>query len=393
MFLVINIGSTSVKTQLFDDNSIDLNQLNVDFSTLNNAVITTQFSDKSAQKQTYTFTSVEDLLRFVFAQWQAHLQKQDIRLTAVGHRIVHGGPVFHEVTAIDPDMLEEMAQLDTYAPLHNPINLLGIKIAGEVFSAVTHYGVFDTAFHHCMPELASRYALPESLLSEITLRRYGFHGISCSYSLRQTAALLKQEDTSLNLIVLHLGGGSSATAIRSGASVDTTMGFSPLGGLIMGSRCGDLDPMVPMTVLRGGMSIPELDQVFQKHSGMQAIAGTSDMRCILEQAAQGSEQAQLAIDMYCYQITKIIGAYYAVLGSVSALIFTGGIGENCPLIRWKIIKDLEMLGLSIDADSNQQSTNKHFDIAKSHCETRCFVIKCNEEIEIARQISSFLKEV
>ena len=161
----------------------------------------------------------------------------------------------------------------------------------------------------------------------------------------------------------------------------------------MGSRYGDLDPMVPLTLLRNGMSVTELDEVFQKHSRMQAIDGTNDMRCILEHAADGCEQAQLAIDMYCYQIKKIIGAYYAVLGTVSALIFTEGIGENCPLFRWNIVKDLEMLGLSIDADNNQQSTKKHFDIAKSHCVTRCFVIKCNEESEIARQISDFLKDI
>ncbi len=247
-----------------------------------------------------------------------------------------------------------MTQIDAYASLHNPINRLGITIAWEVFSMATHYGVFNTTFHHCMQEMASRYALPDTLLSDMALRRYGLHGISCFYALGQTADLLKREDTSLNLIVLNLGGGSSATAIRSGASIDTTMGFSPLGGLIMGSRCGDLDPMVPMALLRSGMSVSDLDEVFQKHSGMQAITGTGDMRSILEQGTQGGQQAQLAIDMYCYQIKKMIGAYYAILGSLSAVIFTGGVGENCPLIRWNIVQGLDMFGLSIDADSNQQ---------------------------------------
>jgi acetate kinase len=388
MFLIINIGSTSVKTQLFDAELVVIGQLHADHTVLTNTVIAEQFLNIDASEQARRFDSVEAVLRFVFAQWQNLIDTQQIKLTAIGHRIVHGGSDLHEVAVIDEVSMENLTQLDAYAPLHNPINRLGINIAGEIFSAVTQYGVFDTAFHHFMPQQASRYALPETLLPDMTLRRYGFHGISCSYALRQTTAILNCEDTSLNLIVLHLGGGSSATAIGSGISIDTSMGFSPLGGLIMGSRCGDLDPMVPMTALRSGMTIAELDQVLHKHSGLQAITGTGDMRSILELASEGSEQAQLAIDMYCYQIKKIIGAYYAVLGTISALIFTGGIGENCPLIRNNIIQGLDMLGLSIDAESNQQSINIDRDIAKSHCKTRCLVIQCNEELEIAHQISA-----
>ncbi len=390
MFLIINIGSTSVKTQLFDTNLTVVGQLHADYTVLTDTIISEQYSNTNLSVQDRVFDSVESVLRFVFARWQKFINTQQIKLTSIGHRIVHGGPDFHEVTVINRSTMDDLTQLDAYAPLHNPINRLGISIAGEIFSAVTQYGVFDTAFHHSMPQQASRYALPETLLPEMALRRYGFHGISCSYALRQSAAILNRQDTSLNLIVLHLGGGSSATAIGSGVSIDTSMGFSPLGGLIMGSRCGDLDPMVPMTALRSGLSLTELDQVLQKQSGLQAIAGTGDMRSILEQASAGSEQAQLAIDMYCYQIKKIIGAYYAVLGSVTALIFTGGIGENCPLIRWNIVQGLDMLGLSIDADSNQQSSNTHRDIAISHCKTRCLVIKCNEELEIARQIATVL---
>lgn len=390
MFLILNIGSTSVKTQLFDTNLAVVGQLHADYTLLTNTVITEQFINADLSEQGRAFDAVESVLRFVFAQWKNFIDAQQIKLTAIGHRIVHGGPDFHKVTIIDQGTMEELARLDAYAPLHNPINRLGITIAGDIFSAVTQYGVFDTAFHHSMPEQASRYALPETLLPNMALRRYGFHGISCSYALDQTADILKRQDTSLNLIVLHLGGGSSATAIDSGISIDTSMGFSPLGGLIMGSRCGDLDPMVPMTVLRSGMTVPELDQVLQTHSGLKAIAGTGDMRSILEQASEGCEQAQLAIDMYCYQIKKIIGAYYAVLGSVSALIFTGGIGENCPLIRWKIVDGLEKFGLSIDAESNEQSMDTDRHIAKSHCKMRCLVIQCNEELEIARQIAAVL---
>jgi acetate kinase len=390
MFLIINIGSTSVKTQLLDTNLTVVGQLHADYTVLTDTIISEQYSDTNLSVQDRVFDSVESVLRFVFARWQKFIDAQQIQLTSIGHRIVHGGPDFHEVTVINRSTMENLTLLDAYAPLHNPINRLGVSIAGEIFSAIIQYGVFDTSFHHFMPEQASRYALPETLLPHMALHRYGFHGISCSYALRQSAAILNRQDTSLNLIVLHLGGGSSAPAIRSGDSVDTSMGFSPLGGLIMGSRCGDLDPMVPMTALRSGMTLSELDQVLHKHSGLQAIAGTGDMRSILEQAAEGDEQAQLAIDMYCYQIKKIIGAYYAVLGSVSAVIFTGGIGENCPLIRWNIIQGLEMLGLSIDAESNQQPININRDIAKSHCKTRCLVIQCNEELEIARQISAFI---
>ncbi len=390
MFLILNIGSTSVKTQLFDTNLAVVGQLHADYTMLTNTVISEQFLTADMSAQDKAFDSVESVLRFVLAQWKNFIDAQQINLTAVGHRVVHGGSDFHKITVINRNTVEDLTRLDAYAPLHNPINRLGINIASEIFSAVTQYGVFDTAFHHFMPEQASRYALPENLLPDMALRRYGFHGISCSYALGQSAAILKRQDTSLNLIVLHLGGGSSATAIRSGISVDTSMGFSPLGGLIMGSRCGDLDPTVAMTALRSGMTVSELDQVLQKHSGLKAIVGTGDMRSILKQASEGNEQAQLAIDMYCYQIKKIIGAYYAVLGSVTALVFTGGIGENCPLIRWNIVKGLDMLGLSIDSERNQQLITTDRDIAISHCKTRCLVIQCNEELEIARQIVAVL---
>ncbi len=388
MFLIINIGSTSVKTKLFDANLNVIGQLNADYSMLSKTVIKTQLTNKTAYL-TQAFTSVEDLLRFVFAKWRDYLQNQHITLNSVSHRIVHGGSAFHEITIVDNNTMEELIRLDSYAPLHNPVNRIGITIADEIFSKVIQYAVFDTAFHHYMPELASRYPLPDAIIPDLKLRRYGFHGISCSYALGECSTLINGENTRMNLIVLHLGGGSSATAIKSGISVDTTMGFSPLGGLMMNSRCGDLDPMVPITLLRNGLSLIELDQVLQSQSGLRAIAKTGDMRSILEQASNGDGQAQLAIDMYCYQIKKMIGAYHAILGSVSALVFTGGIGENCPEIRKQIVEGLELLGISIDRETNQQSITSYLDIAKSHCKTRCFVIKCNEELEIARQVSGY----
>ncbi|MGZ8186081.1 MAG: acetate/propionate family kinase, partial [Methylobacter sp.] len=220
--------------------------------------------------------------------------------------------------------------------------------------------------------------------------RYGFHGISCQHSLSAAADLLDRDQATLNLIVLHLGGGASITAIRGGVSVDTSMGFSPVEGLIMSGRCGDLDPMIPLTLQRQGMSLDQLDYLLNHQSGLTGICGKTDMRDILKKAGQGEPTALLALDMYCYRIKKYIGAYCAILGEVSALVFTGGIGEHAPAIRHKILQGLDKLGFSLDLKANQRQTEQIPDISDQNSHSRILVISSEEEREIARQIAVFL---
>ncbi|MCH9698092.1 MAG: acetate/propionate family kinase [Gammaproteobacteria bacterium] len=386
MFLIINIGSTTVKSQLFNSELNSLAQIKADYSTLQHTVISITSNNEASKQYEITSESVECVIHTVIQEWKAFIDEQHIVLTAIGHRIVHGGSAFSKATRINLDMMESLLLLDTYAPQHNPVNRLGVQVAQQSFLNIPQYAVFDTAFHHTLPEYANRYPLPDHLLPEVAIKRYGFHGISCAYAVNEASKILNCADTTLNLIVLHLGGGSSATAIQSGVSIDTTMGFSPLGGLIMNTRSGDLDPMLLLTLLDHGITTEQLGEILQKKSGLSAIAGTGDMRIILGNAAQGDTNALLAIDMYCYQIKKIIGAYQAVLGSISALIFTGGIGENCPEIRRQIVQGIKLSDLTLNKEKNNQPGHSHADIAISHCTTRCLIIQCSEEQEIARQI-------
>jgi len=313
--------------------------------------------------------------------------------TAVGHRVVHGGEEFIKPTLINPTVIAKIERLSVLAPLHNPINLQGIHLCLGLFPNVPHIAVFDTAFHQTMPDYAYRYPIAESWYSDHDIRKYGFHGTSHQYVAQQAANYLQKPLTTLNLISLHLGNGDSVAAIQQGQCIDTSMGFTPLAGLMMGSRCGDIDPAIPLYMQQTtNMSPTQVSDELNQQSGLLAVAGTQDMREILKQSDNGDPASQLAIDMYCYRIKKYLGAYLTLLGHVDAIIFTAGVGENSAKIRSRCCQQLESFGINIDATLNEQAIDDISTINTSTSPIKLLVIKTNEERQIANEVSAFIKE-
>jgi acetate kinase len=285
------------------------------------------------------------------------------------------------------------AQLALFAPLHIGANLAGIAAAREVCPDVPHVAVFDTAFHRTLPEHAREYALPRSLAREHGIRRYGFHGTSHEYVSREAAHLLGQPIEQLNLITLHLGNGASVTAIRGGQSVDTSMGMTPLEGLVMGTRCGDVDPAVPLLIRElTDLSREDVHRVLNNESGLQGLCGERDMREVHKLADAGDPDAALALEMFCYRAKKYVGAYCAVLGSVDAVVFTAGIGENDPDVRARVCEGLELFGIVVDGRRNAASESGPRPISPDGMPTAVLVIPTDEEAEIARLTYACLKE-
>lgn len=309
-----------------------------------------------------------------------------LQLTAIGHRMVHAGEAFSAPVRIDAPVIEILRGVSGLAPLHNPANLAGIEVCLELFANIPQVAVFDTAFHQSMPPRAYRYALPESLYSKYGVRRYGFHGTSHAYVAKRVALHLQQPLESLNLISLHLGNGASVAAIQAGVCIDTSMGMTPLEGLMMGTRCGDIDPAVAFYLQRiTGQSSADIESLYNHDSGLKGICGENDMREVLRMADAGDEAAQLALDMYCYRIRKYIGAYYAALGRVDGIIFTAGIGENAPRVRQLSCSDLEALGIVIDENRNAHTQADVCEIQPSQASIKVLVVRTNEELEIAQQ--------
>jgi len=307
-------------------------------------------------------------------------------LFAIGHRVVHGGEFFREPTLINAAVLKRIRDMIPLAPLHNPANVMGIEVAMQQAPDIPQVAVFDTAFHQSIPAHAWRYALPDRLYTEYCVRRYGFHGTSHGYVAKQAAAFLGKPLASLKLITLHLGNGASAAAIAQGQSVDTSMGMTPLEGLIMGTRCGDMDPAIHFYLARTtGLGNDEIESLLNKESGLKGICGTNDMREVHRLAEAGDAQARLALDMYCYRIKKYIGAYYAALGRLDAVVFTGGIGENAAWVREQCCAGLETLGIALDTQKNSSSSSEAFDIHRETYPVSLLVIPTNEELEIALQ--------
>ena len=314
-------------------------------------------------------------------------------LSAIGHRVVHGGEQFHCPVLIDDEVIEVIRANIPLAPLHNPSNLLGIEIARELYTDTPQVAVFDTAFHQTLPAVAWCYAVPREWYERHHVRRYGFHGTSHAYVAKVAARLMGRPLESLNLITLHLGNGASITALREGRSVDTSMGMTPLEGLIMGTRSGDLDPSIVFYLERTcGLGAEEVERLLNHESGLKGICGSNDMRAIHKAADAGDHIAQLAIDMFCYRIRKYIGAYLAVLGKVDALVFTGGIGENDPLVREQVCKGLEGLGLVLDPGKNQRRCKESTSLHGSHGPIAIYRIPTDEELEIARQTLTCIED-
>ncbi len=305
---------------------------------------------------------------------------------AVGHRVVHGGEKFSQPEIIDDAALRTIEELIPLAPLHNPANVTGIKVMRELLPEVPQVAVFDTAFHQTMPARAFHYALPAEFYRSYGVRRYGFHGTSHQYVAGEAARYLGRPLDTLNLISLHLGNGASATAIERGKSIDTSMGLTPLEGLVMGTRCGDLDPAVHFYLARKtGRPFEQIEGILNKESGLKGICGVNDMREILDRAQRGDAQAELALEMFCYRVRKYIGAYYAALGSVDAIVFTGGIGENATVVRTKSCEGLSALGITLDESRNNEDAGGIREIQATESRVRILVIPTNEEHEIARQ--------
>ncbi len=307
-------------------------------------------------------------------------------IDAVGHRVVHGGERFASATLITPSVKETIKDLFPLAPLHNPINYQCIELAEMTFPGASQVAVFDTAFHQTMPDYAFRYALPSELYRQEAIRVYGFHGTSHRYVSQQAMAWLEKPDA--RLISIHLGNGSSITAIREGKSVDTSMGFSPLSGLVMGTRSGDVDPSVIFHLLSRGYSPEAVNTLLNKQSGMQGLTGFSDMRDVRKALAAGDSAAALACDLYAYRVKKYIGGYAAILNGLDALIFTGGVGENDRAMREAICQHLDFLGIHLDPVENNAPARDASAIRAVNTPdspVKILVVPTNEELEIARQ--------
>ncbi|GAA1598285.1 MULTISPECIES: acetate/propionate family kinase [Kribbella] len=308
----------------------------------------------------------------------------EVDIVAVGHRVVHGGDRFAAPALVDDELIAAVTDLVPLAPLHNPANLEGIEVARRLFPDLPHVAVFDTAFHQTLPPYAYTYAVPSSWLDDYGIRRYGFHGTSHAFVSEQAARLLGREPAELNVIVLHLGNGCSAAAVRGGKSVDTSMGLTPLEGLVMGTRSGDLDPAIHGHLARvAGQSAEETDRVLNSASGLKGLTGANDFREVLRRRAAGDEQAQLAFDIYCYRLKKYVGAYYAVLGTVDAIVFTAGVGQHSAEARAAALEGLEPLGIQLDPVRNADPSENL--VSRDDSPVKVLVIPTNEEWEIARQ--------
>ena len=385
--LIINSGSTSVKTRLFNAELEAIAFINADYGSNKGFVIEGQDTFKQVIYQAEdNCADIQGILEIIFLRWQQILDVDQKSRLLIGHRIVHGAGWFNELMPVTDDLINKLHQLNPYAPLHNPLNFLGITLASKFFLEIQQFAVFDTAFHRTIPNYAGHYALPEHLSEQIDFYRFGFHGISCQHSVLMAGQMLNKKPSDLNLIILHLGGGASITAIRKGVSVDNSMGFSPTEGLMMATRCGDLDPMILIALQKSGYSVEQLEDIINHQSGLKGVCGEADMRMLLTRVMENESKAQLALDMFCYRVKKYIGAYYAILGEVSALIFTGGIGVYAPLVRSHILQKLQSLGLFFDAEANEKFSALNGDISVSESATRILIIHAEEEREIARQI-------
>ncbi len=367
--LVVNCGSSSIKYQL-----IDIKQ---EQRLLQKAIEITQKSDiKSAVIQ-------------LLDECKAYT------IDAVGHRVVHGGPSRHAQT-LDETVIEQIRQYSHLAPLHNPHNLAGILACRQALPEVPHIAVFDTAFHSGLPRRASTYAIPQDIAEKHDIRRYGFHGTSHSYVAEVAAQHLGQAVSDLRIISLHLGNGASACAIEFGHSTETSMGMTPMEGLVMGGRSGDIDSGIIFTLMReAGMSLDDVEQMLNHQSGLQGLSGISyDMRILESEAAKGNDKARLAINVFAHRIRKYIGAYAATMGGLDAIIVTGGIGENSASTRQRILQRMEFLGLIIDDDKNLDAKVSFqedvFAIHRPHSRVKVLVIKTNEELKIARQVHTIV---
>jgi len=363
MLLVLNTGSSSVKYKIFDSRFTPTSEGQVD-----------RIGDIGGPPD--HASALTDMLD--------HIAVSDLPLIGVGHRVVHGGDRFTEATVVTDEVRSAIDGLSHMAPLHTAAALTGIDTIRERRPDLPNVAVFDTAFHTSLPSAAAVYALENAVATTHGIRRYGFHGISFASATQRTAALLRRPSAQLNMIILHLGNGASACAVRGGLSVETSMGFTPLEGLVMGTRCGDLDPAVVTYLHRvAGYRDDELDDLLNRRSGLHGLCGDHDMRRILTRHTAGDEEATLALDVYCHRIRKYIGAYAAVLGRIDAITFTGGVGEHAAEIRARALDSLSWFGVEIDDSRNRDDSNRARIVSPDGTSVAVCVVPTDEEYAIA----------
>jgi len=395
---VVNSGSSSIKYQLFKmPNEKPICTGLVERIGLDNSLITHKLflnGEEKVIRRQMELNDHEEGLKEVaqlLTDAQIGVIHNPEEIEAVGHRVVHGGESFASTTVITKEVKSEIKKLFSLAPLHNPANYLGIEVAEKIFKKAKQIAVFDTAFHQTMPEKAYRYAIPQSFYKELGIRAYGFHGTSHKYVTEKTLEYL--QNPLAKIITIHLGNGCSMTAVNAGKSVDTSMGFGPLNGLIMGTRSGDVDPFIIFHLVNQlGYSLEQVSHLLNKQSGMQGLTGFSDMRDITKAIVEGSEEAQMAYEMYAYRIKKYVGSYAAVLNGLDAIVFTGGVGENDINIRKLICSDMDYLGIMLDEEKNKVRSNDIREINTQNSPVKALIVPTNEELEIVKQCYELLTE-
>lgn len=383
--LVLNAGSSSLKYSLFNGDDSEL----VTHGVIEKLTAHPTENEHSQHDFSWALQQVETHLKGLGIA--NHLADCDV----VTHRVVHGGEQFQQAVIIDDQVIAQIDALSELAPLHNPINLMPIKALKASHPTLPQVAIFDTAFHQTMPERAYRYALPKSLYQQHHIRRYGFHGSSHQVICRRYADLKQIQLSDTHIISIHLGNGASICAIEAGRSIDTSMGFTPLAGLMMGTRSGDLDPAIPVYLINHlGYSADAVDQLLNKQSGLLGLAGHQDMRELLALAADGDDDACLAIACFVYRIQQQLGSYLAVMEKVQAVVFTGGIGEHAAFIRAKVLEGLSTrMGIQLDPQANEAvGANKEVKISRSDSPIECWVIPTQEEWEMAQQTLSLLQQ-
>jgi acetate kinase len=397
--LVINSGSSSLKYQLLDmeSESVMVSGLVERIGEEKGELTNKAFPGTDRQKVTELDQPIPDhnaamrLAIDLICGGDDTICSLD-EIAAVGHRVVHGGEDFHKSTVIDADVINAIEANVPLAPLHNPANLTGIKVAVELFPGVPQVAVFDTAFHQTIPPHAYMYALPYELYEKDRVRRYGFHGTSHKFVAGEMAAILGKDLSETNMVIVHLGNGGSITAVENGKSVDTTMGLTPLEGLVMGTRSGDVDPAIHTFLARNkGMTIDEIDAMLNKESGLKGLCGMNDMRDIHKAIEEGDERAKIALGVQTYRNRKYIAAYMGVLGRVDAIVFTAGIGENDDIVRSRSLEGLSLFGVMIDEKVNAQRAKKPLKISTNDSAVAVWVIPTNEELAIARETKNILE--
>ena len=387
--LVINAGSSSLKYQLIDMDSVTVmakglcERIGIDGSNLQHKNLVKGLAEKIEKPMKDHADAIQMVIDALSDKEYGVISSMS-EIGAVGHRVVHGGEYFADSYIIDGKVLEALKMCIPLAPLHNPPNIIGIEACEKIMPGVPQVGVFDTAFHQTMPKEAYMYALPYSYYEKYKIRKYGFHGTSHKFVSQEAAKMLGKAPEDIKIITCHLGNGSSVSAVKNGKCVDTSMGFTPLDGVVMGTRTGSMDPAVVTFVMENEhLTAKEMDNLMNKKSGVFGISGiSSDFRDLSDAAEKGDEKAKLALDMFTYSVKKLIGAYAAAMGGVDAVVFTAGIGENDGAMRKEIVSGLEFMGIKIDDEKNKKR-GEAIDVSASDASVKTFVIPTNEELMIA----------